>query len=72
MTLFRNKASVAYTIQILLWLSYDDHHDWYEHYKCVLLLALASVVNYDRKWCLNLEQYLLKTLEASFTIVICL
>jgi hypothetical protein len=37
-----------------------------------LALALASVVNYARKWRHSLEHNLLKTLESSFTIVICL
>ncbi len=32
-------------------------------------LALASVVNYDRKWHYNLERHLLTTLRASITIV---
>ncbi len=32
-------------------------------------LALASVINYDRKWHYNLERHLLMTLGALFTIV---
>ncbi len=33
-----------------------------------LALALASVVNYDRKRCYSLERHLLMMLEAAFTI----
>jgi len=36
------------------------------------LIALASVVNNDRKWCCNLEHHLLTTLAVSIMIVICL
>ncbi len=36
------------------------------------VLALASVFNYDCKWCHNLECHLLMTLEVSFMIVKCL
>ncbi len=32
-------------------------------------LALASVINYDSKWCYNLERRLLTTLGVSITIV---
>jgi hypothetical protein len=35
-------------------------------------LALANIVNYDRKWRYNLERHLLMTLAVSITIVICL
>jgi hypothetical protein len=35
-------------------------------------LALASVINYDCKWCYNLEHHLLTTLAVSITIIICL
>ncbi len=33
-------------------------------------LALASIVNYDRKWRYNLERNLIMTLTVSITIVI--
>ncbi len=32
-------------------------------------LALAIVVNYDHKWCYNLERHLLTTLGVSIMIV---
>jgi hypothetical protein len=35
-------------------------------------VALASIINYDLKWCYNLEHHLLTTIAASITIVICL
>jgi hypothetical protein len=38
----------------------------------VFALALASVVNYARKWCHSLERHLLTTLESSFMIIKCL
>jgi hypothetical protein len=58
-----------------------NHNDHGLHHKTTIMivsyapnlaLALASVINYDCKWCRNLEHHLLKTLEASFTIVMCL
>ncbi len=45
-------------------MSYEDRHEWRLYYKCVfavdlaLALALASVINYDRKWQNTLELYL--------------
>ncbi len=48
------------------------------YYKCVKAfvipsaLFLASVVNYHHKWCHNLEDHLLTTLESSFVVIICL
>jgi len=36
-----------------------------------LVMALAIVINYTRKWCLSLEYHLLMTLELFFMIVIC-
>jgi len=35
-------------------------------------LALAHVTSYDRKRCHNFERHSLITLEASFTIIMCL
>ncbi len=35
-----------------------------------IALSLASVINYTRKWCHNLEHYLLTPLVWSFMIVI--
>ncbi len=37
-----------------------------------LALALACVINYDRKWYHILERHLLTKLEASFMILMCL
>ncbi len=52
----------------------SDNRKWRLYYKCFisLYLALASVVNYARKWRHSLERHLLMTLESSFTIVTCL
>jgi hypothetical protein len=52
----------------------SDDRKWSLYYKCAYDCnwALASVVDYDRKWCYNLERHLLMTLGASITIVICL
>ncbi len=50
----------------------SDDHKWTLYYKIImtilsaLLLALTSVVNYDPKWCHNLEHHL----WSSFTIVL--
>ncbi len=48
--------SEAFTINVLL----------------ALALAFAHVISYDRKWCHNWEHHFLMTLEASFTIIMCL
>jgi len=50
----------------------DKSHEWCQYFKCVLTLVLASVINYDRKWCHTMEHNLLMTLEAPLTITICL
>ncbi len=47
----------------------NDDGKWCMYYKCVIALALALVlafadaVNYDRKWCHNLERHSLMTLR---------
>jgi hypothetical protein len=55
-----------------------DHNDSGQYYKTMITiisyapnfaLALTSVVNYNCKRRHNLEQHLLMTIEASFTIV---
>jgi hypothetical protein len=56
--LFCLLSTVACTINILR-SSYDDRHEWCLWGNCVLdfTLALASVINYDRKWCHNMEHH---------------
>ncbi len=50
----------------------SDDRKWCLYFKSsfTLVLALASIVNYDCKWHYNLERHLLMTLAASITIVI--
>jgi hypothetical protein len=50
----------------------NDDRKWRLYYKCsfTLVLALASIVNYNCKWCYNLERHLLMTLASSIMIVI--
>jgi hypothetical protein len=50
----------------------SDDRKWSLYYECAYdrNWALASVINYGRKGCYNLEHHLLMTLGASITIVI--
>ncbi len=52
----------------------SDDCEWSLYNICIIpvALALTSVINYDRKWRAKLWHHPLMTLEASFTIVICL
>ncbi len=60
----------------------SDNHKWTLYLKIImtiqstLTLTLASFINYDCKWCSKIVASLIiviqMTLEASFTIVLCL
>ncbi len=60
--IYKHNNSGQYYITMITIVSYAPN----------LALALASVINYDHKWYHNLKDHLLMTLEASFTIVMCL